>query len=277
MIGNDQDDDPMLKKLQTAKSRLEPAGFSLMELLVVISIITLLISIIQPSLKNAREVARQSTCLSNIRQIGTGWQSYTTESLGGIFDYTLNRPDRKLWTTMLAPFYGNDAAVLHCPSANDPPGDTGLGNIGIAGVRMGDASLDWIEARPGYNAPHPFNRSSYCYNGNMFADSVYNTAANRWQKTTMIANPDNVPILGDGIWRSATPGLAGVAKRFPPNLFDPLSSATNVDDAVFRWVTNRHGNASQIVFADSHASAIPLNKMWSLQWHRNYVTVDTLP
>ena len=252
-------------------------GFTLIEMLVVISIIALLISILSPALQSAKESARQSQCLSSIRQNGVAWQSYTTESLGGIPDYTLNRPDGKLWTTIYKTYYGSDPRILICPSTEDPPGSTGIGDFGIAGVRMGNAKLAWIEARPGYNAPDPFNRSSYCYNGNMYANSTYNTAANRYPKVTAIVSPEKVPILGDGDWRSGTPGIPGTAKRFPPNLFSPVSTATTADDAVWRWVTNRHGNITQLVFADSHAEAVPLSKMWSLKWHRNYVTVDNMP
>ncbi len=264
-------------RLMTKPASRRAFGFTLIELLVVISLITLLISLLLPSLGKAKEAARQSECLSNIRQIGVAWQSYTTESLGGIPDYTLQRPDRKIWTTVFKPYYGDNHKVLICPSTENPLGNAGLGNISIPGVRMGNAKLAWIEARPSYNAPDPFNRSSYTYNVNMFAKASYNVQENRYEKTTQIVNPDLTPILGDGDWRSATPGVPGTTKRFPPNLSDPLSSALPTDDAVFRWVTNRHGNASQMVFADSHAAAVPLPNMWSLQWHRNYVKVSTLP
>lgn len=57
-------------------------GFTLLELLVVISIIALLISILLPALKSARASAVRVQGASNMRQIGLALATYTTNRDG---------------------------------------------------------------------------------------------------------------------------------------------------------------------------------------------------
>lgn len=58
------------------------AGFTLIEVLVVVAIIALLISILLPSLKAAREQAKITVCASNLHQIGISITHYVNESRG---------------------------------------------------------------------------------------------------------------------------------------------------------------------------------------------------
>jgi prepilin-type N-terminal cleavage/methylation domain-containing protein/prepilin-type processing-associated H-X9-DG protein len=55
------------------------AGFTLIELLVVVAIIALLISILLPSLKEAREQGKKAVCLANLRSLSQGNNGYASE------------------------------------------------------------------------------------------------------------------------------------------------------------------------------------------------------
>ena len=58
-------------------------NFTLIELLVVIAIISILMSLLLPSLSKSRDIARRSTCASNLKQVGIGFTSYAGD-FGGL-------------------------------------------------------------------------------------------------------------------------------------------------------------------------------------------------
>ena len=59
-----------------------PRGFSLIEILIVIAIIAVLISLLLPSLRLARQSAERAQCLSNLHQINVSWTSYAADNDG---------------------------------------------------------------------------------------------------------------------------------------------------------------------------------------------------
>ncbi len=69
----------MLNHPQNRAGKHTPAGFSLVELLVVISVIAVLTALILPSLSAARSLALETRCQANVRQVGLGVITYSTD------------------------------------------------------------------------------------------------------------------------------------------------------------------------------------------------------
>ena len=87
-------------------------GFTLVELLVVISIIALLMAILAPSLQRARKQAKAVVCMSNMHQWSLAWSMYAQENDGCYFGYDM------FWGP-LRPYYKNEE-MLFCPMATRP-------------------------------------------------------------------------------------------------------------------------------------------------------------
>ncbi len=88
-------------------------GFTLIELLVVIAVIAILAAILFPVFAKAREKARQTSCLSNVKQIGTGMLMYTTD-----WDEYLPTGERitsTWWYDIIQPYLMN-RQIYTCPS-----------------------------------------------------------------------------------------------------------------------------------------------------------------
>jgi prepilin-type N-terminal cleavage/methylation domain-containing protein/prepilin-type processing-associated H-X9-DG protein len=89
-------------------------GFTLVELLVVVSIIGLLIALMMPAVQSTREAARKAQCTNNLYQIGRAHSTLVAKFNGSAKSLAVAS-----WTGILAPYLENQRGLYRCPDDNE--------------------------------------------------------------------------------------------------------------------------------------------------------------
>jgi prepilin-type N-terminal cleavage/methylation domain-containing protein/prepilin-type processing-associated H-X9-DG protein len=255
-------------------------GFTLVELLVVIGIIAVLISILLPSLNKAREAAKRALCLSNLHQIGLGFQIYANANHGqvplGCYGVTYQETwvSWFAWSAPLKPHLYNlgylfatgacpNPKVFYCPSDNASPYGANYQPYDPANWFTTPAISDALNG----GGPTHNNVTVWVGAGYQCRADLPDGTGVAWSNTAALnqsvgyitgvsaANPTGT---FDWVFDKSAPKLQDFKNG--AIVFDTVAHIDGlINNNAYAYLLQRHRDALNILFADGSAHTAPLS------------------
>lgn len=253
-------------------------GFTLIELLVVIAIIALLLSIILPSLRAAKELASGAVCVSNQRQLCTAWIAYADENssylVGGSNYYSGSNATPYRWVEYPL-YYDSDNPGPPRYSARPPQADYNL-EYRLNGIRAGaifpytgDVDVYHCPGDDNVTEPEPYaSFRSYSINGLMNSESFISRESDIFSKVNrylpMITSPGGTAKEAYLVTKSTEIKAPGNKFVFIEEDVRAVNQAVNsggyallkYNSPAYEWLdspADYHNGSSTLAFADGHA------------------------